>query len=133
MGTGLRARTAIGQPGQAVVAIAAQPVVDGLAGHAIADCDVGHRRPVEDFDDRLQALLHQTQLHQHRGPPSFLRTWTSPAKKVAPARWWTSRHKCQAGTGASVAQVPDPRREVSGSYRSHGVKDEPDSHTASEL
>src|SRR6516225_11429374 len=83
MGTGLRARTAIGQPGQAVVAIAAQPVVDGLAGHAIADCDVGHRRPVEDFDDRLQALLHQTQLHQHRGPPSFLRTWTAGSSDLS--------------------------------------------------
>ena len=37
--------------------------------------------------------------------------------------------KCQAGTGASVAQVPEPRLEVSGRYRSHAVKHEPEFHT----
>jgi hypothetical protein len=37
--------------------------------------------------------------------------------------------KCQGGTGASVAQVPEPRPKVSSRYRSHGVKHEPGPHT----
>jgi hypothetical protein len=34
------------------------------------------------------------------------------------------------GAGASVAQVTEPHRKVSCRYRSHGVKDEPESLVA---
>ena len=37
--------------------------------------------------------------------------------------------KCQAGTGVSVAQVPEPRRKVSSRCRIHAVKHEPEFHT----
>jgi hypothetical protein len=37
--------------------------------------------------------------------------------------------KCQAGTGISVAQVPEPRRRVSSRCRIHAVKHEPEFHT----
>jgi hypothetical protein len=48
------------------------------------------------------------------------------------ATWWTlPGTKCQAGTGASVAQVPEPRLKVSGRYRSHAVKHEPEFHNRS--
>jgi hypothetical protein len=36
--------------------------------------------------------------------------------------------KCQAGTGVSVAQVPEPRRKVSSRCRIHAVKHEPEFH-----
>ena len=36
--------------------------------------------------------------------------------------------KCQAGTGVSVAQVPEPRRKVSSRSRIHAVKHEPEFH-----
>ena len=41
--------------------------------------------------------------------------------------------KCQAGTGASVAQVPEPRRKVSSRCRIHAVKHEPEFHTGISL
>ena len=38
--------------------------------------------------------------------------------------------KCQAGTGVSVAQVPEPRPRVSSRCRIHAVKHEPEFHKA---
>ena len=35
---------------------------------------------------------------------------------------------CQAPTGATVAQAPEPRPNASNTYRSHRVKHEPVSH-----
>jgi hypothetical protein len=46
---------------------------------------------------------------------------------------WTRKPKsfrqCHIGTGASVARVPEPRPEMSHSYRSHRVKYLPGLHT----
>ena len=38
--------------------------------------------------------------------------------------------KCQAGTGVSVARVPEPRRRVSSRCRIHAVKHEPEFHNS---
>jgi hypothetical protein len=44
------------------------------------------------------------------------------SKGVATATWWTlSGTKCQAGTGISVAQVPEPRPKVSSRCRIHAA------------
>ena len=128
--TALGLRALVGQCGHAPVGITTQPRVHRLAAHPVAAGHVGHAHPVEDVDHRPIALFHQLELHQHRGPPSDLSTTASTAKKVATATWWTlAGTKCQAGTGASVAQVPEPRPKVSGRYRSHAVKHEPELHT----
>ncbi len=128
--TALGLRALVGQCGHAPVGIAAQPRVDSLATDSVAAGHVGHAHPVEDVDHRPIALFHQLELHQHGRPPSDLSTTASTAKKVATATWWTlAGTKCQAGTGASVAQVPEPRPKVSGRYRSHAVKHEPEFHT----
>jgi hypothetical protein len=48
---------------------------------------------------------------------------------IPSSTWWTfAGTKCQAGTGASAARVPEPRLKVSGGYRSHAVKHEPEFH-----
>jgi hypothetical protein len=59
-----------------------------------------------------------------------------PRRQAPRARRWSRRtggcsggRRCRAGTGASVAQVREPRRGVSCSYRSHSVKREPELHT----
>jgi hypothetical protein len=36
-------------------------------------------------------LFHDTELHEHEGPPSDLTTLMSTAKKVEPASWWMLR------------------------------------------
>jgi hypothetical protein len=128
--TALGHRALVGQGGHATGRIATQPGVDRVAAHLVAASYVGHAHPVEDVDHRPIALFHQLELHQHGRPPSDLSTTASTAKEVATATWWTlAGTKCQAGTGASVAQVPEPRLEVSGRYRSHAVKHEPEFHT----
>lgn len=80
--------------------------------------------------DRLRPLFHDTELHEHKRLLRICRQVDDADSEGcgdgelvdAQAR------RCKAGTGASVAQVPEPRRKVSSRYRSHGVKDEPDSY-----
>ena len=128
---GLGLRRPVGQAGQAVGRIAAQPVVHGLAHHPVAPGHVDDGGAVEDLAHRLVALLHQSQLHEHGRPPSDLRARTTTAKKVATGGWWTLVRT------ASVVQVPEPLspryrsrvREVSGRYRSHGVQYVPGPHS----
>ena len=128
--TALGLRTSVGQGGHAAVGVVAKSRVDALAADSVAASHVGHAHPVEDVDYRPIALFHQLELHQHGRPPPDLSTTASTAKKVATATWWTlAGTKCQAGTGASVAQVPEPRLKVSRRYRSHAVKHEPGFHT----
>ncbi len=74
VGTALGLGAAIGQPGHPVVGIGPQPVVHGLAGHAVAPGNVDHRGSVEHLAHRPIALLHQSQLHEHGRPPSDLST-----------------------------------------------------------
>ncbi len=111
--TGLGLGRAVGQTGQTMGRVAAQPVVHRLAGHAVAPRHVDHGGPVEHFTDRLVTLLHQPQLHQHddgllricgRGRPQRRR-------RRAAAGGPSAGGDCRAGTGASVAQVPEPRPE----------------------
>ncbi len=47
------------------------------------------REELEHLLHSLEALLHQTHLHEQEGLPD--------------------ERECQAGTGATVAQVPEPR------------------------
>ena len=100
----------VGQCPDAVVGITPEPVVHCLAGDAVTPGHICDARPVEDFIDSLRALFHNSELHEHRGPPSGLSTTTPTAKKVARATWWIPLEaKCRAGTGTTVAQVPEPR------------------------
>jgi hypothetical protein len=55
---------------------------------------------------------------------SINQVWTriSTAKEMAERTWWTSSGlQRQRGTGATVAQVPEPRREPAVDHRSFGV------------
>ena len=123
-------RALIDEAGKAVRRVAPEPVVDRLTGDAAAPGDVSDARAVlEHVFHRGQALLHDTELHEHEG---LLRVCRGEPQQ---------RRRWQAAGGGSrgregVVQVPEPVsprcrsrvREVSASYRSHGVKDEPESH-----
>lgn len=102
-----RPARAISQRAQPTGGIRPQPRVHGLPRHPEPASDVSHARPVaQDLQHRPIALLHQTQLHQHRRPP--------PDDRPTPVR--RRRHpatpNCQPGTGATVAHLPGPRPET---------------------
>ena len=62
----------VSQPGQPFLPVFTQPQVHGLAGDTVAPGDLGDRRSREDFHDRVIALLHDAQLHEH-GPATLRR------------------------------------------------------------
>ncbi len=126
-----RPRRPIRQPPKPVGRIAPQPVVQRLARHAIAASHVGDRRTiVDDLEHRLIALLHQPQLHEHRWPPRRSAGANDHSEGGATGR------RGDPGERACVRQVPGPLspryrgrvREVSTSYRGHGVQHEPGPH-----
>jgi len=78
-----------------------------LADHPIVTGYIDDGGPViEDLSHCLIALFHQPQLHEHDGPPPSAEPNALSEGQVS-RKWWTL--DCQAGTGASVAQVPGPR------------------------
>jgi hypothetical protein len=82
---------------------------------------------VQDRQHSLIALLHDTQLHQHDDDPLQLSDdGSSPAKKAQHRQARTITRN--TGTGASVAQLPEPVREVSPTYRSQRVYHDPGQH-----
>ena len=94
----------------AMPGVALQPLVHRLPRHPVPARDVCDGRAVKDLFDRCQTF-HQPQLHQHDPalPCRTRRRSTRTAKKRAPTN---RRRKCQAGTGATVAQLPEPRPET---------------------
>jgi hypothetical protein len=56
MGTALGIGALVGQSGQPSVGIAAQPGMEGLAGHAVAERHLGHAHAVQQIDDGAIAL-----------------------------------------------------------------------------
>ena len=94
------------------VGVPPEPGVHALASHPVAAGDIGDGRPVENVEDRPLPLFHDTELHEHKVLLRILRQIAPTAKKVATANWWMlGLPRCKAGTGASVAQVPEPRPE----------------------
>ena len=73
-------------------------------------------------------LLDHTQLHQHDDDPQQLgNEESSPAKRAQHRQARTVTRN--TGTGASVAQLPEPVREMSPTYRSQHVNHDPGQHT----
>jgi hypothetical protein len=74
MRTRQRPTRAVSQPPQPPGRVGPQPNVHRLTGHTMATGHVDHGGAVdEDLQHSLIALLHQSQLHQHAGPPSHPR------------------------------------------------------------
>jgi hypothetical protein len=97
-----RLGAAVREGGHAVAGVAAQPVVQGLACHAVAAGDAGDRCPGHHLEHCLVALLQHPQLHEHGRPPSAVGRGRRPPKgREEPT---SSTLRCQAGTGAGVAQ-----------------------------
>ena len=94
-------RALVGERAQALVRIAPQPGVDGLASHPVASCDVSDARAVQDLYDGLVSLLHQIQLHQHGWPPLVLSTGRQQRRRWRPPPRGPSQAR-------SVKQVPEP-------------------------
>jgi hypothetical protein len=65
MRTGVRPGRVVDETAQALAGIVLEPAVHGLAGHAIAQGDVGDPRPVQDLEDRFVTLFHQSQPDEH--------------------------------------------------------------------
>ncbi len=57
-------------------------------------------------------------------------TWCGQCSGLDDNWWRSGRRECPVGIAARVSQVPEPRRRVPCSYRSHGVQHEPESHNA---
>ena len=98
----------IGQAGNARGGIAPQPAVDRLPGDPVSHGHVGDRGPRQHFEHGFVPLFHQSQLHKHGVcPPQIagflLLSGVEPEGEVL--------SKCHIGTGATVAQVPEPRPE----------------------
>jgi hypothetical protein len=120
---------AVHEAGKAPVGVFHKPLVDRLTADPVASGHVGNRGAVvENLPHGLIALLHQPQLPKHERLPSHPRTSTTTSERGGTALEADSR---------GVAQVPESLspgyrsrvREVSTSYRSHGVNHEPESHT----
>ena len=128
MRTRQRPRRQVDKPFEPVGRVASQPVVHRLTSDLITAGNIGHRRPVEDFENSFQTLFHSIELHQHDGPPSGTgKRGRSPSKKEKPAQTRTppsnrNRTTCKPGTG------PDPK--VSTRNRNHTVKHEPGQHSS---
>ena len=92
---------------------------------------IGHRRGVvQHLEHGLIPLFHQVELHQHDDDlPQTTTTRRSPSKKAQHRQ--TRTIKCNAATGATVAQLPEPVPKVSPTYRSQHVHHEPGQHRAS--
>ena len=70
MRTRQRLRRAIHQTRQPIARVPTQPNMHRLPRHPIAAGHIGDGRSVVDhLEHRLQALFHNTQLHEHHGPP----------------------------------------------------------------
>ncbi len=130
VGTVLRLGALVDEGGEPPIGALAQPGVHRLAAHPIALGDLGDARPVEHFEDRLGPLFRNPELHEHHG---LLR---DRRRRRRQRRRWrrraggnSGRGRCHPCTGATVAQLPGPRRRVSSSYRSHVVQHEPGPHT----
>ena len=105
----------------------------GLTGHPEPAGDLDDRHPViQDFQNCLIALLHDTELHQHRRHPPIenLDREAQPVEQPASPNY---RDRRRPGTGATVAQVPEPRRKMSHDYRSRNVKHLPGPHRTSRV
>ncbi len=101
--------------------------MDRLPGDAVPQGHVADRGSRQHFEHGFVPLFHQSKLHKHGVcPPQIagflLLSGVEPGGKVL--------SKCHIGTGATVAQVPEPRPEVEHTYRSHSVKYLPGPHTA---
>jgi hypothetical protein len=109
MGTGPGLGAPVGQSGHPTVGIATQPRMHRLAGHPVAAGHVGHAHPVEDVEHSPITLFDHFELHQH-GCASFGSVDICINSEEGGDRYVMDlvRHGCKAGTGASVAQVPEP-------------------------
>jgi hypothetical protein len=126
---GFRAR--VDEARETMCCVTPQPLVHGLTTHLVATGNIGHRRAVEHLFHRLQALFHDAELHEHEGLLRVLRVNSLSEEggegEVADLR-----------RDERVRQVPEPLSprprtrvlQVPTSYRSHGVKHEPESHIA---
>jgi hypothetical protein len=102
-----RHRRAIHQARQTPRRVTAKPPMHTLTRHPEPTGDLGHRHPAQRLEHGLIALLHQPELHQHGPDPPGRRRSTSSAKKAQHRQ--ARIHGCNAGTGATVAQLPEPR------------------------
>src|SRR4051812_36751015 len=94
-----RSRT-INEAGQPVRRVALQPAMHALARHPQPRRHLHDRHAVvEDLENGLIALLHNTQLHQHDATSDREPRPESTARLPA---------ACNTTTGATVARVPGP-------------------------
>jgi hypothetical protein len=94
---GPRTLGAIDQAGHPALPVPPEPVVQALAGHAVAVGDLGHRASsVQHFLHRVVALLHDPQLHKH-DPDLLPRAAMATRAGRAPVSniWWS----CQRSGG----------------------------------
>jgi len=124
MRTPARTARAVRQRTQPAGRIGPQPHVHRLTGNPEPAGHPGHARPVvQDLQHGPIALLHQSQLHQHRQPPPDGGSHT---------------HQEEGDTrqGRTVSQEPGPLSptyrghvpKLSATYRGHGVHHEPGPH-----
>ena len=93
----------VSQPGQPLPLIPAQPAMHRLAGHPIPAGHLGNRRTRYDFHDRVIALLHDAQLHEH-GPATLRREQHHDG--ACPGG------RCQASGEATVSTISRSRTAV---------------------
>jgi len=91
----------IGQCRQSARPVLAQPVVHRLAGDPVTPGHLGNRGTGKDFHDRVTALLHDTQLHEHG--PATLRRKQHHDQRATPGG------RCQASDEATVSTISRSR------------------------
>ncbi len=125
---GPRSAGVIGQTANARRGITPQPAMDRLSGHPVSHGHIADRGPGQHFEHGFVPLFHQSQLHKYGVCPpqiaGFLLLFGVELEGEVLG-------KCHTGTGATVAQVPEPRPEVEHTYRSHSVKYLPGAHIQS--
>ena len=106
---------------EARVGVLSEPGVHRLAAHPVALGHLDDVDTVEHFVHRLGPLLHDAELHEHKGLLRVCRRSLTTAKEVEPASWWMLRRakvscryrsQCRPGTGTapgSVVQLPEPQ------------------------